>query len=152
MKVAEVVTEAIKPIFEQTNNIKLVEVEYKKLQDGMHLVVYIDKLGGITIEDCEYISKQIDAVLDDINPTNDVPYRLDVSSYGLDKPLKFDWQLKNYINKLVDVKLYKKLEDLKEFTATLVSFTDKDCVFNIKGNNYSIERVSIAYITPNIEF
>ena len=152
MKVADLVTQEIKPIFETFKDIKLVEVEYKKMQDGMHLVVYIDKENGVTIEDCELVSKSIDSCLDDLNPTGDEPYRLDVSSYGLDKPLKHDWQLKKYLNNKVNVKLYHKVNNLKEFVATLISFNDEEYTFAKDDNNFTINRTSVAQITPYIEF
>lgn len=152
MKVAEMVTQAIDPIFEGFKDIKLVEVEYKKMQDGMHLVIYIDKETGVTIEDCEFVSKAVDECLDDLNPTGDETYRLDVSSYGLDKPLKHDWQLKKYINNKVNVKLYHKVDNLKEFIATLIGYNNEEYVFNKDDNNISINRASVAYITPYIEF
>ena len=152
MKVADLVIEAIKPMFDLEKEIKLVDVEYKKLQDGMHLIIYIDKTNGIMIEDCEYISKKVDEILDELNPTADVSYRLDVSSYGLDKPLKHDWQLKKYLNKLVDVKLYKKVDSKKEFVATLISFTDTEYVFSLNDSNIKFDKSAVAFITPHIEF
>ena len=103
MKVAELVQENIKSKFDK--DIKLVEVEYVKRSDGMHLVVYIDKDTGITIDDCVEVSRMIDPIIDELNPTGDDTYVLDVSSYGLDKPLKYDWQFKKYLNKKVDMNL-----------------------------------------------
>ena len=107
MKTADLVFETIKPLFD--GDIQLVEVEYVKKYDNMHLIVYIDKIGGITLEDCESVSKMIDPVIEQLNPTKDASYCLDVSSYGIDKPLKYDWQFDNYLDKMVTVKLYKKV-------------------------------------------
>ena len=104
MKVSDIVKEKIAPMF--TGDVRLVDVEYEKRNDGMHLVVYIDKSNGVMIDDCVEVSRMIDPVLDELNPTNDEKYSLDVSSYGLDKPLKFDWQFKNYTGKKVETKLY----------------------------------------------
>lgn len=150
MKVAELVQENIKSKFDK--DIKLVEVEYVKRSDGMHLVVYIDKDSGITIDDCVEVSRMIDPIIDELNPTGDDTYVLDVSSYGLDKPLKYDWQFKKYLNKKVDVKLYRKVEDKKEFTATIKEFNDTSFVFGDEKENFTINRSDIAYITPYIEF
>lgn len=152
MKIADLVKDAIKPIFDEEKEIKLVDVEYKKMQDGMHLIVYIDKESGVNIDDCEHISKLVEEVIDDLDPTGDESYRLDISSYGLDKPLKYDWQFKKYQNKPVDVKLYRKLNGLKEFTATLVSFNEEEFVFNIDGENVAIKDSEIANITAHIDF
>lgn len=150
MKVAELVQENIQNLFNK--DIKLVEVEYVKKSDGMHLIVYIDKESGITIEDCVDVSRMIDPVIDELNPTGDTQYVLDVSSYGLDKPLKYDWQFKKYTGKKVDVKLYRKVEERKEFTATLHAFNETTFTFGVDKENFTINRVDIAYITPYIEF
>ena len=150
MKVSDIVYEGISPLF--NGDIRLVEVEYVKKNDGMHLVVYIDKEEGITLEDCVQVNRLIDDKLEELNPTNDESYVLDVSSYGLDKPLKYDWQFKKYTDKLVNVKLYRKIGELKEFVATLKANNDESVVFNINDENISISRDDIAYITPYIEF
>ncbi len=150
MKVADIVYDSISPLF--TGDIRLVEVEYTKKNDGMHLIVYIDKDSGITLEDCVDVSRLIDDKLEELNPTNDESYVLDVSSYGLDKPLKYDWQFKKYMDKLVNVKLYRKIDERKEFVATLKGRDDKNVIFNIDNENISINSDDIAYISPYIEF
>ncbi|MFQ6751969.1 MAG: ribosome maturation factor RimP [Clostridia bacterium] len=150
MKVADIVYDSISPLF--TGDIRLVEVEYTKKNDGMHLIVYIDKDTGITLEDCVEVNRLIDDKLEELNPTNDESYVLDVSSYGLDKPLKYDWQFKKYMDKLVNVKLYRKIDDRKEFVATLKGRDEKCVIFNINDENISINSDDIAYITPYIEF
>lgn len=150
MKVADLVFENISPLFKQ--DVQLVDVEYIKKVDGMHLVVYIDKATGVTLDDCVDVSRMLDSVLDELNPTGDESYVLDVSSYGLDKPLKFDWQFKKYTNKKVEVKLYRKVNDRKEFVATLLSRNETSTQFNIDNENITIQNVDIAHITPYIEF
>lgn len=150
MKVAELVYNNISPLFKQ--DVKLVDVEYVKKADGMHLVVYIGKTGGVTIEDCVNTNALIDPVLDELNPTNDEHYVLDVSSYGLDKPLKFDWQFKEYQNKLVDVKLYHNVDGRKEFVATLIGRSEKSTQFSSNNTNFEVNNSDIAYVLPHIEF
>ena len=150
MKVSDIVKDKIAPMF--TGDIQLVDVEYEKRNDGMHLVVYIDKPTGIQIEDCVEISRMIDPVLDELNPTKDEKYTLDVSSYGLDKPLKFDWQFKKYANQKVEVKLYHKIDGRKEFVATLIARDEKSTQFNLEDQVITISNADIAYITPYIEF
>lgn len=150
MKVANLVYDTIKPLFK--NDIKLLEVEYVKKNDGMHLVVYIDKENGVTIDDCVYVNDLISDTLDELNPTNDEKYVLDVSSYGLDRPLKYDWQFKKYQNQNVNVKLYKKLDGKKEFVATLLDKDDNNYYFNLDDENITIGVADVAYVTPYIEF
>lgn len=150
MKVSEVVKEAISPLFK--GEIQLVDVAYEKRNDGMHLVVYVDKPTGVKIEDCVLVSQMIDPVLDELNPTNDEKYSLDVSSYGLDKPLKFDWQFKKYLNEKVEVKLYHKIDDKKGFVAILLARDEKATQFSLDNETVTINNADIAYITPYIEF
>lgn len=150
MKIADLVYDEIKPLF--NGEIKLVEVEYAKKVDGMHLVVYIDKEDGITIDDCVYVNGLINDKLDELNPTKDEHYYLDVSSYGLDKPLKYDWQFKKYLNQKVQVKLYRKVEDKKEFVAILVAKNDNEFVFATDKENFTINNSDVAYVLPYIEF
>ena len=150
MKIADLVYDTIKSLFK--NDIKLLEVEYVKKSDGMHLVVYIDKDTGVSIDDCVYVNDLISDTIDELNPTNDEKYVLDVSSYGLDRPLKYDWQFKKYQNQKVNVKLYKKLDGKKEFVATLLGKDDKQYYFNLNDENITINIVDVANITPYIEF
>ena len=144
------VYEKIKPLF--NDEIKLVEVEYAKKQDGMHLTIYIEKDNGVSVDDCVAVSRLIDEPLEELNPTNDEPYYLDISSYGLDKPLKYDWQFKKYQDKEVNVKLYRKIDNLKEFVAILKQKTEDSVILEVGNENLKINSKEIAYITPYIEF
>ena len=150
MKISDLVFETIKPLFK--GDIQLVEVEYAKKSDGMHLTVYIEKESGVTVEDCVAVSQLIDQPLEDLNPTNDEPYFLDISSYGLDKPLKYEWQFKKYLNKQVEVKLYRKIDNRKEFVAVLKVKNEDSVVLNIDDENITLKLADIAYITPYIDF
>ena len=150
MKTTDLVYEAIKPMFDGLD-IQLVEVEYIKKVDGMHLIVYIDAPNGVTINDCSYVSKLIDPVLEELNPTNDASYSLDVSSYGLDKPLKHDWQFEKYLNQKVTVKLYKKVDNLKEFDAILKDY-NTEFKFEVNNQEIILSKDLVAHITPYIEF
>ena len=165
MKVAETVQNAIQPIFENLE-LRLVEVEYVKRHDGMHLVIYIDSDKGVIVEDCSLVSNLVDPIIEELNPTNDAKYYLDVSSYGLDKPLKFNWQFEKYLNKMLVVKLYKKVDELKDFEGELVSYNDATLTFklannkNIKSKKNNLEegkiveldRKLIATVLPHIDF
>lgn len=151
MKVADLVQEKIAPLFNDLD-VKLVEVEYVKRIDGMHLVVYIDNAEGVNINDCEKVSKLIDGVIEDLNPTKDEAYYLDVSSYGIDKPLKYDWQFEKYLDKKVTVTLYKKVDDLKEFDAVLKEYKE-NYVFELKnGKQVELSKDVVARVMPYIEF
>ncbi len=151
MKVAENVKKAITPLFD-TLDLRLVDVEYVKRFDGMHLIVLIDKDSGVTVEDCSKVSTLIDPILEELNPTNDASYFFDVSSYGLDRPLKFDWQFDKYKGQLLDVKLYMKVDGFKDFTATINDYNQDNITFLINGEAKSFARTQIATILPHLDF
>ena len=150
MKVAEIVEKAIRPLFDELD-VNLVEVEYVKKNDGMHLVVLLDKETGVTLEDCSMVARMVNPILDELDPTQD-SYYFDVSSYGLDRPLKYDWLLDRYIDQKVSVKLYQKFNNLKEFDAVLVSYDENSYTFMIDNNKQTIERKLVATLLPYIEF
>ena len=147
-KVLDIVEEKINPIIEKLGY-EVVEVEYGKKVDGMNMTFYIDKNGGITLEDCEIVHKAIDGPLDELNPTCDEKYILNVSSCGLDRPLKTEKDFKRNLGKEVDIKLYKAVNKQKEFTGKLESF-DENTV-TISGFE-PFERKAIANIVLHLEF
>ena len=131
---------------------EFVEVKCEKIEGDLTVTLVIYKDSGITFSDCKLVSNAVDETLEELNPTNDSPYFLDISSYGLDKPLKFDWQFKKYINKKVEVKLYRKIDNLKEFVAVLKAKNDEQVVFEINEENKTFNLSDVAYILPYIEF
>ena len=105
---------------------ELVDVEWVKEGQDWYLRAYIDKEGGITIGDCEMVSRALEEKLDaeDFISEN---YILEVSSPGLDRPLKKDRDFLRSIGKEVEIRLYKPLDGEKEYVGTLLSY-DKDTV------------------------
>lgn len=149
-KTASVVENALKETI-QNLGFELYEVEYVKKQNGMNLTLFItNKDRPITIEDCELVHRTVDPILDEVNPTGDASYYLNVSSVGLDRPLKTDKDFNRCLNKEVIVKLYSGAQ--KEFVGTIDSFTDKDLVLNVNGVSTSISRQNIALCKQNITF
>ena len=84
-KISDKVQEFITPIVEGLG-CEIVEVEFAKKQNGDNLTVFIDKKGGVTINDCEMVHNAINEPLDELNPTEAKPYTLNVSSPGIDSP------------------------------------------------------------------
>ena len=132
----------------------LVDIEYKKQFDGMVLEFFIDSPNGININDCEKVSKALDEPLDQLNPTNDVPYSLNVSSLGLDRPLTTEYQFNKYKGQEVELKFYKPLMpyNKKQIVAILTSWDDENVVVKIEDDEVKILRKSIAQIVPVIKF
>lgn len=115
----------IQPLID-ANNFELVDVEFVKEGSDWYLRVYIDKDGGITVDDCELISRAFNEILDREDYISE-QYIFEVSSPGLMRPLKKEKDYKRSVGKLIDVKLYKPVDKCKEFTGVLDSY-DKDTV------------------------
>lgn len=150
-KTVQIIEGNINPIIEKMGY-EVVEVEYGKKVDGMNLTFYIDTPNGISIDDCEKVHKAIDGPLDQLNPTNDEKYILNISSCGLDRPLKTDRDFKRNIGKLVDVKLYKSIEKKKDFTGTIVEFNEENLVLEIDGKKVELPRKMIGNVTLHLDF
>lgn len=113
----------LQPILEE-KNLELVDVEYVKEGKNWFLRVYIDKEGGIDIAECGEVSEQLSEKLDETDPINDA-YFLEVSSPGVERPLKKEADFEKNINKNVFVKLYEPIDGEKEYEGTLKDFTNK---------------------------
>ena len=150
-KVKEICEAKIRPIIEEMGY-ELVEVEYKKEYDGMSLIFTIDKEEGVTIDDCEKVNKAIDPVIDELNPTDDQPFTLVVSSPGLDRQLKTDRDLKRTVGKDVTVTLFSKVNGKKNFEGTLISYDEKTIKVLVKDEEMTFDRDKIAGLKLVIKF
>jgi len=150
-KVSEQVYSLVKPIADSFG-LEVLEVLYEKKFDGMNLTIVIDKDGGVTINDCEKLHKAIDAPLDELDPI-EVSYTLNVSSPGLDRPLKHERDFKRNINKRISVKLYKPLNGKKVYEGTLTAYTDETfTVRSADGKDWIFNKKDAAKVEPIIEF
>ena len=152
-KVADVVQEFLTPIIENLGY-EVVEVSYEKKHDGNHLFVYIDKPEGyIDINDCEKVHLAIDGPLDELNPTNDNPYTLNVSSPGADRPIVTNKDYEKNIGEILEIKLYEAIEKKKLLVGTLIEFNDNIVVLeNMQNKKIQIDRKLIAKATKYIDF
>lgn len=132
----------------------LVDLEYSKKSTGMVLELFIDSKDGITLNDCERVSRALDKPLDEINPTNDEPYCLNVSSLGLDRPLTTEYQFNKYRGKEVEVKLYKPNGEYrkKHFEGILIGWTENSVTIKENGAKITLQKNEIAQIVPVINF
>lgn len=146
------VEEFITPIVEGLG-LEIVEVSYEKKYDGMNLTVFIDKKGGVTIEDCETVHRAIDEPLDELDPTEGASYTLNVSSPGLDREIKTDKDFNRNLGEVLEVNLFKKLLTSKKFVGELQSFDENKIVLiDKKGKEIEIERSLISKAVKYIEF
>ena len=119
-------TEAlIQPMIDE-HHFELVDVEYVKEGGTWYLSVFIDKEGGITVDDCELISRAFEEILDREDYISE-NYIFEVSSPGLDRPLKKEKDFARSIGKDVEIKLYKALNKEKEFVGVLTDY-DKETI------------------------
>ena len=129
-KVTEIVEEMAAPILEELN-LELVEVEYVKEGRNWFLRVYIDKDGGVDIEECGLVSEKLSEQLDEKDPISN-NYFLEVSSPGAERPLKKDQNYIKAIGKNVHVKTYEPIDNEKEFEGTLKDFDGSQVTLEIK--------------------
>ncbi len=131
---------------------ELVDVEYVKEAGTWYLRAYIDKEGGITVDDCEVINRRLGDWLDQEDFIED-SYILEVSSPGLGRPLKKEKDFARSIGKEVDIKLYKPLEKQKDYTGVLKAY-DKDTVtIGLEdGSEMTFDRPGIALIRLAFDF
>ena len=149
--ISENVEEFIEPIIKQLGY-ELVEVEYAKKQNGMNLTVFIDSAKGITLSDCETVHKAIDEPLDELDPTNNAPYTLNVSSCGLDRPFKTDKDYNRNLGQEIEVSLYSKVEGKKNYVGRLESFDENNITIFLDGKERLLERKNISKVTKFISF
>lgn len=150
MRIADTVMALLKPTVEAMGY-ELAEVEYKKEQSAMVLSLYIDSENGVTLEDCERVSRAVDPVLDDADP---IPgsYYMGVFSLGIDRPLKSDADFRRNLGKQVVVKLYAPLDGKKEYAGALAAFNADAVTIDCDGAQIAIARKDAASIKLCIEF
>ena len=124
-KVAETVTDFVLPIA-HSEDLNLVDVEFLKEGSDWILRIFLEnKEGDLTIEECEKVSRALSNILDEEDPI-DKSYILEVSSPGLERPLKTEADFERFKGELIAVKTFKKIDGEKEFVGTLKNFeTDK---------------------------
>lgn len=144
------VEEAVEKIAEEilaNTDYELVDVEYVKERDWF-LRVYIDKEGGIGLDDCQEVSGLLDEKLEELNIIND-RYILEVSSPGLDRALKKEKDFKREMGKVVDITLYKAIDGEKMITAKLTGYT-KDIITIDETREIALK--DIALVRLHIDF
>lgn len=144
------VEEAVEKIAEEilaNTDYELVDVEYVKERDWF-LRLYIDKEGGIGLDDCQEVSGLLDEKLEELNIIND-RYILEVSSPGLDRALKKEKDFKREMGKVVDITLYKAIDGEKMITGKLTGYT-KDIITIDETREIALK--DIALVRLHIDF
>ena len=141
------------PIVER-EGFELVDVEYVKEAGNWYLRGYIDKPGGITVNDCEAVSRRLSDILDEKDFIED-SYVLEVSSPGLGRPLKKEKDYKRNLGKEVEIRTYRMVDKKKEFTGLLDSYDYEAGTVTIEledGTMKTFEKGDIALIRLAFDF
>jgi ribosome maturation factor RimP len=112
----------VRPILED-KNLELVDIEYVKEGKNWFLRVFIDKEGGVDISECGEVSEQLSEKLDEVDPITEA-YFLEVSSPGVERPIKTAEDFAKNVNKNVYVKLFEPINGEKAYEGILKSFSD----------------------------
>jgi ribosome maturation factor RimP len=144
------IRQVVEPIL-QSQGLELVDLEYHREGRGWVLRIYIDREGGITLDDCAEVSGEVGAVLEvkDLIPN---PFVLEVSSPGLTRPLKKPEDFIKYRNRPVKIKLYEPLEGRKNFKGTLLGLEGEKVRLEVENQVYELPLQGIAKANLEIEF
>ena len=137
-------TAMLEPIC-KANGVEIYDVEYVNEAGEWYLRAYIDKEGGVTIEDCEAVSRAFSDALDADDFIDDA-YYLEVSSPGLGRTLKKDSHLEKSIGMEVELKTYKPIDKVKEFSGILKGYTANDITIETDAGERTFNRSDIALI------
>lgn len=138
MSIVSTVTDIVRPVVE-AEGLVLWDVEFKKEGPDYFLRVFIDKDGGVGINDCENVSRKIDVLLDEADPI-DRSYILEVSSAGLIRELKTDLHLEKFVGYDVELKLFKAIDGVKKFSGKLSEFSPE--TVTVDGKVFNRKEIS----------
>lgn len=142
--------ELLLPIVEE-QGFELVDVEYVKEAGSWYLRGYIDKPGGITVNDCEAVSRIFSDKLDEKDFIED-SYIMEISSPGLDRPLKKEKDFARSVGKSVEIRTYRPIEKQKEFCGVLTAYDSNSVTIEEDGETRTFDKKEIALIRLAIEF
>lgn len=143
--------ELVMPLITE-HQFELVDVEFVKEGSNRYLRLYIDKEGGITVNDCELISRPLSDMLD-VEDYIEESYILEVSSPGLGRPLKKDKDFKRSLGEEVEIRLFRPVDRSKEWTGILKAYDAQTVTIETEdGEEKVFERASLALIRLAFDF
>ena len=149
-KVTELTAGLARPIAEE-NGCTLWDVEYVKEAGTWFLRVYIDKEGGVDIDDCEAVSRRLSDALDEADPIEG-SYTLEVSSAGADRPLKKAEHFAQFMGSEVEVRLYRAMEGAKECVGLLSGYADGDVTVDTPEGPKTFAKKDVAQVRLYVRF
>ena len=143
-KITDKVTELARPIVEE-EGCTLWDVEFVREAGSRYLRVYVDKDGGVDINDCERISRRLDPILDEADPIPE-SYVFEVGSAGIERELKRPSDFEAFLGSEVEVRLYQPVNGQKSFIGTLKSYEDGVTEIESKGKSYRFNKQQTAQV------
>ncbi len=143
-RITDIVSELARPVVEQ-EGCSLWDVEFVKEAGTRYLRVYIDKDGGVDIDDCERISRRLDAILDEADPIPE-SYVFEVGSAGIERELKRPGDFEAFLGSEVEVRLYQPLKGQKSFIGRLAAYEDGATVIESGGKTLRFEKQQTAQV------
>jgi ribosome maturation factor RimP len=151
-KISEKVFAAVDPIVSNLGY-EIVDVEFESKKGESTLTIYIDKVPvGVSLDDCETVSRALDPILDELDPTSGSPYAFNVSSPGLDRPFKKQRDFERNYGKEVEVKLYAPLLGKKIYEGVLIKREENVTIIKDGDVEHKIENSKIALVRPLVKF
>ena len=150
MKITEQVTQFAQPIVEE-NGCTLWDVEYVREGSERYLRLYIDKVGGVDIDDCERVHRAVDPILDEKDPIAE-SYHFEVCSAGLERTLKRPGDFQQFMNSPILVKLYRPRNGLKEIPGILRGYEDGRITVEAGKETITFEKSEVALVRLRVEF
>ncbi len=150
MKVTELVAQFAEPIV-KAHGCELWDVEYVREGSEYFLRLYLDKEGGVDINDCEAISRAVDPILDEKDPIQG-SYHFEVCSAGLERALKRPGDFEKFMGSAVTVKLYRPRNGLKEIPGVLTGYEDGKITVEAGKETFHFERSEVALVRLRVEF
>lgn len=146
-KITETVRSLAQPLAQELG-LRIWDVQFVKEGASWYLRIFIDKDGGVTIEDCVDMNNAIDPVLDQHDPISH-SYCLEVSSPGLGRKLTRDEHFEQLMGSPVVVRLYKGIDGKREFKGTLISYDGKTIGIKSQDQNLSFDKSAVSYVKLN---
>ena len=150
MKVTELVEKLAKPVVEE-NGCSLWDVEYVREGSEYFLRLYLDKEGGVDINDCERISRAMDPILDEKDPIP-TSYHFEVCSAGLERALKRPSDFERFMGSAITVKLYRPRNGLKEIPCVFTGYEDGKVTVTAGKETITFEKSEVALVRLRVEF
>lgn len=136
----------------KTVGVTVKEVEFKQGKNPS-LTLYIDKDGGVDLDACELFHNAINEPLDELDPTYGMPYTLNVSSLGIDRPFKTEQDFLSHVGQMVEVKLVTAIKGKKFYDGELLSYNGQCIVLKVDAKNVlSIDMKNIVKVNEYIDF